>query len=159
MATFRIRFVNSLGFVAEAIDVLSNATVDHTEFDSGTGWLGAHYQDGVRDRPYNYMVPSVENIFELEVPDDIYNKAMLWAKAQIGTPYNFGAIASIMLHVPSLNEAGHVICSQFAYEMLLHLGLNPLNRDVVLPHDVTPGGLMLSPIFDGKMVSHVVRTS
>lgn len=152
MSTFRIRFVNSPGFVGTAIDILSDAQVDHTEFDSGTGWIGAHYQDGVQNRPYDYMTPSREFMFELEVADDVYTNAMVWAKSKIGTPYNFGAIASIMFHDAALNETGKLICSQFGYEMLLQLGFTPLNRNVIKAHDVTPGGLMLSPIFDGKLV-------
>lgn len=152
MATFRIRFVNSTGFIGTAIDVLSDAQVDHTEFDSGTGWLGAHWQDGVQNRAYDYLKPSREYVFELEVDDSVYAEAMTWAKAQIGTPYNFGAIASIMFHDAALNETGKFICSQYGYEMLLKLGFVPLNRDVIKPHDVTPGGLMLSVIFDGKLV-------
>lgn len=153
MALYRQRFVNSPGFLGTAIDILSNAQVDHTEFDSGTGWIGAHYQDGVQDRPYGYMKPSAEFVFELEVPDAVYADAMAWAKSKIGTPYNFGAIASIMFHDAALNEVGKLICSQFGYEMLIKLGFNPLNKQVIRPHDVTPGGLMLSPIFDGKLVS------
>lgn len=152
MAIFRIRFVNSTGFVGTAIDILSDAQVDHTEFDSGAGWLGAHYQDGVQNRPYDYMKPSREFVFELEVPDDVYAAAMAWAKSKIGTPYNFGAIFSIALHDAALNEVGKLICSQFGYEMCLKLGFTPLNRDVIRPHDVTPGGLMLSSMFDGKLV-------
>jgi uncharacterized protein YycO len=152
MATFRIRFVNSPGFIGDMIDLLSNGVVDHAEFDSGTGWLGAHYQDGVQDRPYDYMVPSREFVFELQVRDDVLANAMEWAASKIGTPYNFGAIASIALHDEALNETGKLICSQFAYEMLLKLGYNPLNKQVIRAHDVTPAGLMLSPIFDGKLV-------
>lgn len=154
MATFRIRFVNSNDFIGAAIDILSNGPVDHVEFDSGSGWIGAHYQDGVQNRPYDYMNPSREFVFELEVEDDVYAEAMAWANSKINTPYNFGAIASILFHDASLNQGGRLICSQYGYEMLLQLGFTPLNRDVIHPHDVTPAGLMLSPIFDGKLVSH-----
>lgn len=152
MAIYRQRFVNNPGFVGAAIDILSDATVDHTEFDSGTGWLGAHASGGIQNRPYDYMKPSREFVFELEVPDGVYAEAMPWAMSRIGTPYNFAAIFGIALHDPNLNESGKLICSQFAYDMLLKLGFNPLNKQVIKPHDVTPGGLMLSPIFDGKLV-------
>jgi hypothetical protein len=153
MATFRIRFVNSPGFISDAIDILSDARVDHCEFDSGTGWLGAHYQDGVQNRPYDYMTPSREYIFGLDV--DALNLAdgMAWAKSCIGRGYNFGAIVGIELHIPSITQVGKLICSQYGYLMCRKLGFNPLNKQVVNSWNVTPGALMLSPIFDGKLIS------
>jgi hypothetical protein len=153
MATFRIRFVNSPGFVGDMIDLLSDAPVDHCEFDSGTGWLGAHWQDGIQNRPYDYMTPSREYIFGLEV--DALNLAdgIDWAKSMIGTGYNFGAIIGIEFHIPSLTQIGKDICSQYSYLMCRKLGFTPLNKEVLNPWDVTPGMLMYSPIFDGKLLS------
>lgn len=155
MASVDIRFVNSKGFVGTAIDFISDSIVDHTEFDRGNGWQGAHYQDGVRLRPYDYMPPERERVFRLEVDALQLKDALEWADSQIGVPYNFGAICSIMFHDASINQTGHLICSQYIYEFLLKLGYYPLNRQVVQAHDVTPGGLMLSPIFDGKLIKSV----
>lgn len=154
MAIWRQRFVNSKGFLGTMIDLLSDGEVDHTETDSGTGWLGAHDVGGIQNRPYDYMTPDREFIFEVEVPDTIYSEGIKWAMGQIGTPYNFGAIAGIMFHDEKLTQKGHKICSQFGYEIALKMGFNPLNSQVVKPWDVTPMSLMLSPIFDGKLVSH-----
>lgn len=155
MAFVDFRFVNSSDILGTLIDIVSDSIVDHVEFDSGSGWQGAHYQDGVRNRPYNYMVPSRERVFRLEVSDEVYAKAKEWADSKIGTPYNFGAIASILFHDPSINQSNTLICSQYIYEFLIVLGFTPLNRDVIKPHDVTPGALMLSPTFDGKLVKSV----
>lgn len=153
MAILRQRFVNSKGFLGTMIDLLSDGDVDHTETDSGTGWLGAHDTDGIQERPYNYMTPSREFVFETEVPDEIYAAGMAWAKAQIGTPYNFAAIIGIEFHDPSLTQKGHKICSQFGYDIARRMGLRPLNEQVVQPWDVTPMALMLSPVWT-KLVKH-----
>ena len=150
-----IRFVNSRDLMGTLIDFVSDSDVDHTEFDRGSGWQGAHYQDGVRCRPYDYMTPSRERVFRLEVDALQLKDALEWADAQIGVPYNFGAIASILLHDATLNQTNHLICSQYVYEFLQKLGYTPLNKQVIRAHDVTPGGLMLSPIFDGKLIKSI----
>src|SRR5271170_2382154 len=92
MALLRQRFVNSKDFIGGAIDFLSDGDVDHTETDSGSGWLGAHDVGGIQNRPYDYMIPSREFVFSVEIPDDIYQAGMAKAMEQIGTLYNFGAI-------------------------------------------------------------------
>lgn len=153
MATLRQRFVNSKGFLGTAIDVLSDGDVDHTETDSGTGWLGAHDVGGIQNRPYDYMTPDREFVLETDVPDDIYHAGMTKAMAQIGTPYNFGAIVGIELHVPGLTQKGAKICSQFGYDVARSMQLKPLNDMVINPWDVTPMALMLSPIWQ-RLVKH-----
>jgi hypothetical protein len=147
MTLLRQRFVNSKGFIGTAIDILSDGDVDHTETDSGTGWLGAHDDGGIQNRPYDYMIPGREFVFSVEVPDDIYAEGMAWAMAQIGTPYNFGAIVGIEFHDDSLTQKGHKICSQFGYDITRKMGLKALNEQVIRPWDVTPMALMLSPIW------------
>jgi hypothetical protein len=147
MAIWRQRFVNSNDFLGISIDILSDGDVDHTETDSGTGWLGAHDVGGIQDRSYDYMMPSREIILSVEVPDEVYAEGLKWARAQIGTPYNFGAIFGIAFHNANLTQKGHKICSQFGYEIGQRMGLRPLNEQVICPWDVTPMALMLSPIW------------
>src|SRR5271154_2903444 len=146
MATFRMRAVNSRDIVGTLIDIVSDSFVDHVEFDCGTGWLGAHSSGGVQIRPYDYMTPSLEYIFELEVSEQLLVETIARARALIGTPYNFGAIFGILFHDSELTESDHFICSQYTYEILRMLGFEPLNKDLVKPNMVTPGALILSPI-------------
>lgn len=153
MALLRQRFVNSKGFIGGAIDFLSDGDVDHTETDSGTGWLGAHDIGGIQNRPYDYMTPSREFVFTVEIPDDIYQVGMSKAMEQIGTPYNFGAIVGIEFHIPTLTQKGRKICSQFGYDVARLMNLRPLNERAINPWDVTPMALMLSPIWT-KLEKH-----
>lgn len=153
MAILRQRFVNSKGFLGTMIDLLSDGDVDHTETDSGTGWLGAHDDGGIQNRPYNYMTPDREIVLETDIPDDIYHAGMTKAMAQIGVKYNFGAIVGIEFHIPSLTQTGCKICSQFGYDVARSMNLRPLNDLVTNPWDVTPMALMLSPIWQ-RMVKH-----
>ena len=153
MAIWRQRFVNSKGFLGTAIDIISDGDVDHTETDSGTGWLGAHDVGGIQNRPYDYMIPSREIVLEVDVPDDIYNIGMARAMSQIGIKYNFGAIVGIEFHIPSLTQNGRKICSQFGYDIGLSMNLKPLNDIVIKPWDVTPMQLMISPIWT-RVVKH-----
>jgi len=157
MSTFRMRAVNSRDIVGTLIDIVSDSSVDHVEGDSGKGWLGAHSSGGVQERSYNYMTPSLELVFEFEVDALQLADALVWAKSKIGTPYNFGAIVGILFHDAALNETGHLICSQFMYEWLLKLGIKTLNSDLIKPHDVTPGSLILSHAFEGKRVKDANR--
>lgn len=154
-----MRAVNSRDIVGALIDIVTDSDVDHVEGDSGTGWLGAHSSGGVQDRAYDYMTPSLVRVFEFEVDALQLADALEWARSKIGTPYNFGAIVGILFHDVALNETKHLICSQFMYEWLIKLGIRTLNSDLVKPHDVTPGALILSHAFEGKLVNHVLRTS
>lgn len=158
MAIWRVRFVNSSDIVGTLIDIVSDSDVDHVEFDSGTGWQGARDVGGVQNRPYDYMKPTREFVFGVEVPDANYKIGIAWADNKIGTKYNFGAVVSDLLHDPSINQSGHLLCSQYIYGVARAMGLIPLNRQVIKPHNVTPGGLMLSPIFDNKLVPYANGT-
>jgi len=150
MADFRIRFINSPGFVSEAIDWVTFSLWDHAEIETETGtYIGAHAGTGVQERPADYCVPTRERRYAIPVTDDELAKIMAFARSKIGTPYNYVDIAGLFLH-HDLTSPNREICSMFVFESALAGGVQMLN---VLPgytNLVTPETLHLSPLLIGR---------
>jgi hypothetical protein len=153
VALFTIRFVNSPGFVGSAIDWATNSLFDHTECLSSTGgWIGAHDDGGVQDRPFNYLDPSREMRYAIPITDEQYAAGVAFDKAKIGTPYNFGDIAGLLFHDRGINTKHRLICSQFATDRAQAMGLQMLNVLPEFTYLVTPETLHLSPLLYGRCI-------
>jgi uncharacterized protein YycO len=151
MASFKIRFVNSNGFFARAIDWATDSLFDHAEIESETGsWIGAHDDGGVQDRPADYLKPTREYRYAIPCTDEQYEKAMTWAKSKIGTKYNFSDIGGLLFHDRKLNNPHAVICSQFTLMAAQAGGIQMLNVLGGYEFLVTPETLHLSPLLIGN---------
>jgi hypothetical protein len=80
---------------------------------------------------------------------------MQYAKAAIGTPYNYRDIAGMLLHSRTLTSPSRAICSQFCIEMLMKVGIRPLNVLPGFSYLITPETLHLSPLLIGKIVKKI----
>lgn len=151
MASFKIRFVNSNGFVASAIDWATDSLFDHAEIETETGsWIGAHDDGGVQERPADYLQPTREYRYAIPCTDEQYEKAMTFAKSKIGTQYNFSDIGGLLFHDRKLNNPHAVICSQFTLMAARVGGIQMLNVLAGFEHLVTPETLHLSPLLIGN---------
>ena len=153
MALFKIRFVNSNGFIGSAIDWATNSLFDHAEIETETGtWIGAHDDGGVQERPADYMQPPPTRDYRYAIPctDEQYAKAMAFARSKIGTKYNFADIAGLLLHDRKINNSHAVICSQFTLMAAESGGIYMLNVTPGYEYLISPETLHLSPLLRGN---------
>lgn len=153
-----IRFINSSGFVTEAIDWATNSLWDHTEMaDSDgslaiNGWIGAHDDGGVQNRPADYCTPTRERRYAIPVTEQEFAATMAFAKSKIGTPYNFADIAGLLLKARKINSVHRLICSQFVTEAGEAGGIRALNVEPGFEYLITPESLHLSPLLIGNCI-------
>lgn len=155
------RFIDGRGFIPRAITLDTNSLFDHTElgvlsnpadYNSVTGWLGAHAKGGVAIRPLSYCNPFRDYRYAVPVTQSQYNKALTFAHAQVGVKYDLSDIAGLLLRVRRFHSPSREICSELMLQVAQAAGLNPLNVDPPYAYLVTPDMFHLSPIFIGHRV-------
>lgn len=152
MAVFKLRFINSSGLVAEGIDWVTSSLWDHAEIETETGtYIGAHAGTGIQERAADYCVPTRERRYEVPVTDEQLALMMAFARAKIGTPYDYLDIVGLFVH-HDLTSAGREICSMFVFEAAFAGGLPMLNVLAGYTNLVTPETLHLAPCLIGRCV-------
>lgn len=115
----RLRFVTCNDAVSELIRYREGDmakwvgfTPTHVEIAVPGGYLGAHYDGGVAIRPIGYDKAKLahELFVDVTLPDE--EDADKWARAKIGSPYDWKAILEFILDTP-LHEHKALICSAF----------------------------------------------
>lgn len=160
MASIRIRFVAGAGFVGRAIRWVTNSLFQHVEFGTPDGtWIGAHAGGGIQERAANYDGGSYsrEYVYEIPATDEQVKHLMMWARAQVGTEYNYADIVGLLVKHRAWTTPHRLICSQFCTLGLLEIFgaakvLNVLGEYAYL---VTPEMLHLSPLLVGRLVKKV----
>jgi uncharacterized protein YycO len=148
---WRIRVINSAGFVSEAIDWATNSLWDHTEIGTESGtWIGAHDDGGVQERPANYCMPTRERRYAIPVTDEQYEKIMGFARREIGTPYDFADIAGLLVHDRKIDAPHRFICSAFVTAAGMAGDVNLLNVEPGFEYLITPEAVHLSPLLIGN---------
>ena len=108
------------------------------------------------ERPADYAEYSREYIYDLACTDQQLQDLMTWARARLGTKYNFMDIVGLLVRNRS-SPAGpqRLICSQFCTPGLLTVfgAAKVLNVQGDYAYLITPETLHLSPIFVGRRVS------
>lgn len=150
-----VRFIKTEGFVSDVISALTGSLFDHVEFGTPEGtWIGARDQGGVQERAADYCSPVREYVYEIPSTDEEQIDLLAWARAKIGTPYNFEDIAGLALQVRALNNPKEDICSEFCCVGLLKTfgAERVLNVLENWAYRVTPETLHLSPLFVGNLL-------
>lgn len=148
-----VRFVTDSSLISRLIRFVTYANFSHVEIGLPDGtWLGAHSSGGVRIRPANYMTPSLERVYSLQVTESQYDAATKYAKGQIGTTYSFLDIAVIMFRSSFRRVPHGLICSWYVLEVLRAASMMPLNVLEEFDYKIDPDRLHLSPIFIGKCI-------
>jgi uncharacterized protein YycO len=112
----------------------------------GVGLLGAQV-DGVKIRPFNYAGPNAKVLYQQVdylTPGeeaDLYQ----FLKAQLGKPYDFGALLGDLLHRDWRNP-NKWFCSELVAAAFEQIKRPMLNENVV--DRVTPRDLMLCPYLE-----------
>ncbi len=151
MASLILRFLSSDGFIGHAIDVVTNSLWSHVEIGTPEGtWIGAHADGGVQERAANYCTPVRERQYTIPMSDDQQRAILQFARAKVGTDYNFADIAGLLFHSRILNTPERFICSQFAMECFAAGGIWLLNVLPQYAYLVTPETLHLSPLLMGR---------
>jgi len=136
--------------VSWAIRGVTFSEFSHVEIELPDGtFLGAHAGTGVQIRPANYMKPTFERRYAIPMGEDAYNRALYYAKAQIGSAYNYADITGLLFH-RNITKKGRLICSQYVFDVMEAGSLEVLNVLSAYDFRVTPDILHLAPIFIGK---------
>jgi len=158
MSSIRIRFVAGADFVGWAIRRITGSLFQHVEFGTPEGtWIGAHDDGGIQERAANYAVETREYVYEIPCTQEQQDALLSWARARIGTKYNFLDIVGLMFQNRTLTNPHRLICSQFCTDGLLHVfgAARVLNVLGSWTYRITPETLHLSPIFVGRLVKKV----
>lgn len=150
MPQLRIRFINSNDLIGHGIDYVTNSLFDHCEVITDEGYLGAHLSGGIQLRPFDYCVPTREMRYAFDISND---QAMLmkeYGDQAIGTKYDGLDILGLALHVRTLYDVHHQICSRFVVDYALAGGLPLGNVQPEYTYLVTPELLHFSDAFRGK---------
>ena len=153
----RVRFVAGSGFVGSSIRWVTNSLFQHVEFGTPEGtWIGAHAGGGILERAADYANYSRDYTYDVPATDAERDRLLEWARAQIGTKYNYLDIVGLLVKHRRWTTPQRFICSQFCTLGLLEVFgaakvLNVLGKYAYL---VTPEMLHLSPLFVGRRVIH-----
>lgn len=155
MAIVRIRFVAGPGFVGAAIRRVTGSLFEHVEFGTPEGtWIGAHDDGGIQERPADYAVYTRQYVYEIPCTEAEQDALLSWARARIGTKYDFFDILGLLMQNRTVHSPNRFICSQFCTEGLLVVFGAPrvLNTLADWAYRITPETLHLSPILVGNRV-------
>ena len=150
MGLFKIRFITEPDWISTAIRDVTNSQWSHTEIMLPDGrYLGAHSDGGVQIRPANYCVPTRERRYSIYVADPQLDKILLFAKSQLGKPYDYADIAGLLTHL-DWHDKGRWICSELVAAAAEAGGLYLINAEPKFVSRVTPEMLHLSPLLIGN---------
>lgn len=156
MAEFKLRFINSPGFISEAIDLVTNSLWDHTEIQTESGsYIGAHASGGVEERPADYCTPTRERRYAIPCTDEQLATMMKYARSKIGTKYDFEDIAGLLFRDRKLHTEGRAICSAFVLMTAFSGSLFMLNVGPGWEFLISPETLHLSPLLIGHCTYRV----
>jgi hypothetical protein len=150
MAEFKLRFINSEGLVSAGINWVTNSLWDHVEVETPEGtYIGAHANSGIQERPAGYCKPTRERRYSIPCTDEQLAKSLAYARAKIGTPYDYKDILGLFLHDRRLNSKSREICSAFAFDVAWAGGIMMLNCLPGFRYLITPETLHLSSLLIG----------
>jgi uncharacterized protein YycO len=145
MADIKLRFIEGVGWVSEAICKFTWSRWSHVEAWTPEGYLGAQTEGGVQIRPYDYCKVKAEAFATYSLPEADAQKVLEFLRAQIGKPYDFKAIAGFLFHRDWV-AAAHWFCSELqaaAPDIAAHSPL--LKVDQHKDNRISPGMLAMSP--------------
>ena len=153
MAAITIRFVDAADWITAGINWETNSLWPHVEFGTPQNtWIGAHFNGGWQERPFDYCLPRREAIYDIPCALDVQVEHLARIRAQVGVlKYNRLAILGMLIRNRKLTSIHSVICSQGVSDEALILW-GPHQYLNVLPgftHLVTPEMVHLSPVLVG----------
>lgn len=111
--------------------------------------IGAYIDMGIAFRPFEYGKDEWSRTLTVSVPclPEEAQKALAFAKSQVGMPYDVAALLSmvqgaLVAHMPDWDKSEAYICSAFVMTVLLHAGI--VKSFPVDPRGATPRDVLVS---------------
>ena len=165
MATIRIRFVANTGWAAHGIRAAQlGYPYTHVDVAQPDGLLGAHLEGGVQVRPVGYDTRAAarERWIALDVAPAVADAFDGFLRAQLGAPYDIGAITDFAWAALSGEGSAHPpgawrdpdrwFCSELVAAALVHAGVLPGALADEARH-VTPQCLMFAVAAIGRVAA------
>lgn len=143
MSTITVRFTASKSIACHIIRWLTWSEYSHVEFKTSTGYVGA-LPEGVVWKPRQYDPHCNYALAHITVTPQELVKINEFLKAQIGKPYDFGAIVGIWLH-RDWSHPGKWFCSELVAATFRAAGIK-LVGDMEMKDRITPRDLLYSPL-------------
>lgn len=115
----------------------------HVEFVLPEGYLGARVNGGVQIRPFDYVKPAKEVFAQVDLPAAKEWAVLSYAKAQVGKPYDLGAIIGLVLKQDWENKNAW-FCSELVATAFDIAGCPIINSAQV--DRITPRDIAISPL-------------
>lgn len=145
MAIIQLRLITSNSIVSQAIRAVTYSDYSHVDFVlPGEGYLGAHSDGGVLIRPFGYCKPAKVMNAVVKVSEPVADSVIRFARAQIGKPYDHGAIFGLLAR-RNWQDSEKWFCSELVAAAFLHAGhpiLNTMHLERVTPRDVSISPLL-----------------
>ncbi len=139
-----LRFITTNSLVSTLIRAFTWSDYSHVEIVmQGEGYLGAHFPDGVKIRPYDYCHPSKALIAKVPCGAETTEKVIAFARKQVDKPYDWLNIFGDVIHEDLNEEPKAWICDTLVYAAFHSAGIDLL--DVEKLDRITPRDLLLSP--------------
>lgn len=142
-----LRFITEKSLVSFIIRKFLWSSISHVEFKVPGGYLGAR-EMGVKVRPFNYIKPKREIFATVNCTDEVTEKVLAFARAQIGKPYDF---ISILFGFPFRMDLGSSkynrwFCSELVAVSFEQAGYPLVDRnkcDRISPQDILESPLVI----------------
>jgi hypothetical protein len=146
---FRLRFIAQDNFISDAIKVVSRAPrASHVEIITPNGYLGAHAQGGIQERPENYCTPVWERRYALPCTPEQAEGILAEGHEHIGEKYDFiDCLGLLTQH--DMHTKGRAQCAEFVFGLAFKHGIMMLNVDPARDFLVTPEMLHTSNLLIG----------
>lgn len=143
MAAIKLRFVTTSSPLSAAIRFAEDYRFSHVDAVTDNGYLGAHADGGVLERPFDYDKGSwtAQAFWSLSCSDLGLESWQAYLRGRIGRPYDFAAILGFVLR-DGLHDKLHVICSALQTMALREIGV--FGFPLAVPaHETSPRDLAM----------------
>jgi uncharacterized protein YycO len=140
----QLRFIEGTGPISRAIEFWTWSSWSHVDVMTPDGWLGARFVGGVQVRPWDYVTTyGKSEIRGISLDPDVEARIMSYLYDQVGKPYDFGAIAGMMVRRDWKNESKW-FCSELVIASFAVNGVDLLNTSTM--NRISPRDLYMTPL-------------
>lgn len=120
----KVIYVAGDGLIGAAIRAVEGGRWSHVGIIDGDHVIEAVWSEGVRIRKLSSLIADrpIHEILEVPLPDE--EKAILWARSQIGKPYDFGGVLGLGFN-RNWSDDRRWYCSELAGGAALQGGRTP----------------------------------
>lgn len=140
----KLRFIEGTGPISRAIEFWTWSSWSHVDVMTPDGWLGARLIGGVQVRPWDYVTSyGKAEIWGISLDAETEARIMTYLYAQVGKPYDFGAIAGMLVRRDWKNDSKW-FCSELVIASFAACGVYLLNTSMM--NRISPRDLYMTPM-------------